>query len=342
MNTFLTSLTSLLQQVAAPAGLDVNALVEAGDARLAAQRPARLPSELADQILLLAAERMDDMIGLRAGDTWRPIDFGALGFAWLASYTLRSAFQRTARYARVLGDRTRFAVDDTAEGVKLSAECSSGNRVVAAILIDIAFSTLLSMCRQHGASDFRPVRVLLRRPEPADASPYRDLYLCPVMFGADEDALIISAAAADERRIIHHSELANTFDAMLIAQLAELDRNDLVARCKSEILDTLADGAPEAKHIAEQLHVSQRTLQRKLAERDTSFQGLVDETRRELALRLLDNPSHSVTEVTFLTGFSTPSAFARAFSRWTGLSPTDWRQRRTPRPVRPAASAQFR
>jgi AraC-like DNA-binding protein len=339
MSTFLTSLTSLLQQVAEPTGLDVHNLIRDKNARSVAERPGRLPTELADRILLQAAARMDDTIGLRAGDKWRPIDIGALGFAWLASYTLRSAFQRTARYSRVLGERTRFSVDETSDGVRLSAECESENRVVAAILIDMAFSTLLSMCRQHGAPDFRPLRVFLRRPEPADASPYLDLYRCPVVFSADADALVISVADADERRIIQHSELANTFDAMLIAQLAELDRSDIVARCKSAILETLADGAPEAKPIAELLHVSQRTLQRKLAERDTSFQNLVDETRRELALRLLDNPSNSVTEVTFLTGFSTPSAFARAFSRWTGKSPTDWRHRSTRPSARPTVAA---
>ena len=177
MSTFLTSLTSLLQQVAEPAGLDVQTLIRSKHTRSLAERPGRLPTELADRILMQAAALMDDTIGLRAGEKWRPIDFGALGFAWLASYTLRSAFLRTARYSRVLGERTRFSVSESADGVKLAAESDSENRVAAAILIDIAFSTLLSMCRQHGAPDFRPLHVPQRRLQP----PARPAEKCQVV-----------------------------------------------------------------------------------------------------------------------------------------------------------------
>jgi AraC-like DNA-binding protein len=86
--------------------------------------------------------------------------------------------------------------------------------------------------------------------------------------------------------------------------------------------------------MARQLNMSRRTLQRKLAESNTTYQKLVDDTRRDLALRFLEDPRKSITDVTFLLGFSSQSAFTRAFRRWTGMSPTQFReQRQAPAPA---------
>ena len=80
--------------------------------------------------------------------------------------------------------------------------------------------------------------------------------------------------------------------------------------------------------MAKALRMSRRTLQRKLADADLSYQRLVDDTRRDLALRYLDDPQTSVTDVTFLLGFSGQSAFTRAFKRWIGVSPSAYRSQK--------------
>jgi AraC-like DNA-binding protein len=87
----------------------------------------------------------------------------------------------------------------------------------------------------------------------------------------------------------------------------------------------MASGEMSEEAMAKALHMSRRTLQRKLAETEQSYQKLVDDTRHDLALRYLEDPQKSVTEVTFLLGFSGQSAFSRAFRRWTGISPTEYR-----------------
>jgi AraC-like DNA-binding protein len=103
----------------------------------------------------------------------------------------------------------------------------------------------------------------------------------------------------------------------------------VVSRAKAVFIEQLASGEPSGADIARRLHMSRRTLQRKLAEAETSYQQLVDDTRREIALRYIDDRKMSVTDITFLLGFSGQSAFARAFKRWTGFSPTDYRNRAT-------------
>jgi AraC-like DNA-binding protein len=87
----------------------------------------------------------------------------------------------------------------------------------------------------------------------------------------------------------------------------------------------MAAGEPTDLDIAKSLHMSRRTLQRKLAEADLTYQQLVDDTRRDLALRYIEDPARSITEITFLLGLSGQSAFTRAFRRWTGVSPTEYR-----------------
>jgi AraC-like DNA-binding protein len=90
----------------------------------------------------------------------------------------------------------------------------------------------------------------------------------------------------------------------------------------------LSSGELSEMEIAQHLHMSRRTLQRKLAEAETTYQKLIDDTRRELALSYIEDPRHSITDITFMLGFSQQSAFTRAFKRWTRLPPTDYRARR--------------
>jgi AraC-like DNA-binding protein len=115
------------------------------------------------------------------------------------------------------------------------------------------------------------------------------------------------------------------FDGMLTTELARLDKSDVVTRCKAAVLEHLPSGEASAEEAARQLHMSPRTLQRKLADADTTYQQLVDDTRRDLALRYIEDPARSLTDITFALGFSQPSAFTRAFRRWTGVSPSEYR-----------------
>ena len=96
---------------------------------------------------------------------------------------------------------------------------------------------------------------------------------------------------------------------------------------EASLLEQLSSGEVSEEEMAQQLNMSRRTLQRKLAEAETTYQQLVDATRRDLALRYIENPGQSITDITFMLGFSQQSAFTRAFRRWTGYAPTEYRVR---------------
>jgi AraC-like DNA-binding protein len=140
-----------------------------------------------------------------------------------------------------------------------------------------------------------------------------------------DDSLALDNEYADKPLPTTNLELARMFDAILADQLAELDSTDLANRCKEYLLHELTSGEPSEQKLAAAMCMSRRTLQRKLGECGLTYKELLDKTRHELALRYLDDPSNTVTDITFLLGFSEQSAFSRAFKRWSGKAPTAYR-----------------
>jgi AraC-like DNA-binding protein len=312
-------------------GIDAKVLLrEAGVDPAALRDPAaRIPSTFWDAVGARAAARIPDpAFGLRAARCWHPSNLGALGHAWLASSTLRTGLERLQRYSRVLGEKAELKITNTREGLRFVYDHRRRDPVLRAIGSDFVMSLVVDMCRMNYGASLRPVEVRLSRAKPGDIEPYRHFYGCPIHFETNEDSFLLSARVADEPLHTANRQLAGILDSILTAQLAALDKDNIPARCKSSVLEQLTSGEVSENDMARQLHMSRRTLQRKLAESNTTYQKLVDDTRRDLALRYMDDAGKSITDVTFLLGFSGQSAFTRAFKRWTGMSPTTYREQK--------------
>jgi AraC-like DNA-binding protein len=109
---------------------------------------------------------------------------------------------------------------------------------------------------------------------------------------------------------------------VILRYLAHFDRADVVTQVRIKLMELLPSGRTTAPHVAGALHLSTRSLQRKLTEHGTSLARLLEETRRELANQYVQNSRLSVGEITYLLGFSEPASFTRAFHRWYGMSPS--------------------
>ena len=208
----------------------------------------------------------------------------------------------------------------------LVVERQAPDPAINGIVVDFAVSLIMDMCRMNAGSALRPLAVGLQRSRPKDSSPYRRFFGCPVHFGAEEDTIALSHKDVDRILPSSNRQIAATMDRILVERLAGLDKSDVVTRCQAHLLEQLSSGEISEEAMANQLHMSRRTLQRRLASADLTYKQLVDDTRRDLATRHLDDPRHSITDVTFLLGFSQQSAFTRAFKRWTGLTPVEYRQ----------------
>ena len=106
---------------------------------------------------------------------------------------------------------------------------------------------------------------------------------------------------------------------------SRIEHDDIQARVREVLMHRLEKMEPSQEEVAEQLHMSPRTLQRRLGDSGTTYKEVLDKTRHALAMAYLSAPQHSVSDVTYLLGFSCDSSFTRAFRRWTGQSPSHWR-----------------
>jgi AraC-like DNA-binding protein len=331
METFLATTGRVFLRLLELHGIDADRFVrEGGHAPEVFRDPAaRLPSSAVDVAARAAAARISDpAFALRAARCWHPSDLGALGFAWLASSTLRTALQRLERYGRILGERARFSLESSDRGLRLVFEHGRKDALVGALGTDYALSIVMDMCRMNFGASLRALEVTLCREPPAHPAPWEKFFGVRVRFGAPRNSLMLARRDADAALPVSNRQIAGSLDAILAKQLGELDRSNVAARCKAAVLERMASGESVDVDIAKVLHMSRRTLQRKLAEADLTYQQLVDDTRRDLALRYIEDPAKSLTEITFLLGLSGQSAFTRAFRRWTGTSPTDYRARK--------------
>ena len=114
-------------------------------------------------------------------------------------------------------------------------------------------------------------------------------------------------------------------DQIVTDYLASLDHSDVVMRVRSELIERLPSGHLDEGDIAASINLSRRSLQRKLKQQGVSFSGLLDSSRRELGLQYVRDSRHSLNEIAYLLGFSEPGNFTRAFKRWYGKAPSQYR-----------------
>jgi AraC-like DNA-binding protein len=279
-----------------------------------------------DALMRSLAERVaDPAFGLRAGQCWHPSNLGTLGYAWLSSSTLRTGLKRVVRYWRIVIADVAVRLEEAPEGVEFVHTPPELDSIPDGIRGDIVLAIIYDMCRTNFSHAFSPKRVAFRHPAPADETPYETLFGCPVAFAADANRLLIGRAEADHPLPTGNRDLAAAHDRILVEQLARFDKGNVVARFRASLLERMTSGEFSEEDIARDLHMSRRSLQRRLAEADAGYKSLVEDTRRDMALRYLRDPAKSATDVTFLLGYSQQSAFTRAFRRWTGMSPSEYR-----------------
>src|SRR5262245_6876267 len=197
-------------QIAQQAGVDL-AKVPTPNERIAVDK--------IDAMLRVAIPLIrDPAFGLQAARCWHPAHLGVLGHAWLSSDTLRTGLERLKRYYRLVGERGVTQVDVSKRGVKVCFWANRGNPAtvpVAAVFVDIAMAVLLDMCRMNGGAALRPVAASLRRLEPEESGVYERFFGCRVRFGAEENAILLSAQDADRPLPSANRQLAAVFDKML-------------------------------------------------------------------------------------------------------------------------------
>jgi len=267
----------------------------------------------------------DPYIGLKVASCWHPSAAHALGYAWLASATLKDALERTVRYYRMMTDKEELILEESNEEFRLIIENPAVDYPTAPEDLDASFAALVYLCRMCYGESFKPLRLTMRRPELPDSAPFAEHFRAPIQYSGNEDSVWLDKAEALILLPTANAEVARASDKIVQEYLARFDRSSVAMQVRARLTEQLSSGHATQESVADTLHMSLRSLQRRLKNERTSYKGLLDDTRRELAAHYIAESHRSINEITYLLGFSEPSNFSRAFRRWTGKSPSAYR-----------------
>jgi AraC-like DNA-binding protein len=279
---------------------------------------------------LAAAEAGNETLGLSVARRIRPTTFHALSYTWLASSTLREALERAERYFAIVSDGLLVRLGAQRAGT-VALTLSPSRHGVAKLVpesMDAGAGALVMLCRMCDGPEWHPKAVRLVRPRPKAAAKFSEFFGAPIEYGARDTALVFDLESLTHPLPAANRELAIANDAVLKRLLARLVKDDIAGRVRGTLIERLPSGSVQQAEIAKALALSERSLQRKLAEAGTNYQKLLDETRRELGEAYVREGSRSITEIAYQLGFSDPANFTRAFRRWMGVAPRGLKKKR--------------
>lgn len=283
------------------------------------------------ELLERIAEATDGGIELplRAGESMRCDDYGALGLAWKTAPTLRASFERVERYWRLWTSVSQYEVRPEGENAYFILHRAGERRLGLRMSNEATLASATAISREVSSEGFRPLEVHLRHPAPATTSAHEAYFGCRVVFDSDLDALLVSAEALERRNRLGDEGITRYLLRHLDEELAQTRAESTLQELVREaVAHSLSSGVPKMAAVARRMGLSERTLQRRLSEEGLHFQKIVEEARREFAEGLLVQSDYSLAEIAFLTGFSEQSAFTRAFKRWLKQTPAAYRETR--------------
>jgi AraC-like DNA-binding protein len=312
--------------------VELEVLREAGIEDAVLTNPnARVPHALAWKLMTVSLERTGNpALGLRVGQVIEAGDWGLLAYATANCPDLRRALQYCSNHMKLLDDLCDMVLIEQSD--RAVWEFRYGViRPLPAVNDYLVSSALTGVAGLLGRRE-TPLEVRVMHPEPAHASEYRRILRAPVVFEADNNAIILPRSLLDRPIVRANPDMFVAFDKEVKRQLKDRIRSSSAsAEVQRFVTNQLGRGAIGIKVTAKQLHMSPATLKRRLSDEGTTHSRVVDDVRKEFALRYLADRHLPIAEVALRLGFSGASAFGKAFRRWQGVNPIAYRNRKKSR-----------
>lgn len=326
--TTLSTWASAIARTLEGAGLaPAEAFEKAGlDIRLARDPNARYPVSGMTRLWQTAVDMTGNpAIGLIVAEQVQPASLHALGLSVLASETLHDALQRIARYSRIVSNAAEVGILPGENLVRVELRIPDHGVGLAHEAFDAFIGHMVKMGRMLTQRDVSPVAIDFVRPAPDDITPYEAFFRCQLNFGMPGYCIHFNPEYLYEPLPSANPALAQLNDQVIVDYLARFEKGRISDQVRSLLIQRLPSGEPPQDDIARALNLSTRSLQRRLADEGMSYKQLLDSTRRELACGYLKKHDISLGEITYLLGFSDQSNFTRAFKRWLGQAPGEYR-----------------
>ena len=270
-------------------------------------------------------ETEDESFGLVAAEQLQPQVLQGLGLAWLASDTIHDGLRRLVRFGKLMSSGADLSLQEDGELVHFQINGLPTTDDYVYAVQDYSVGVILRMCRLTLGEFIAPVQVELARPLPVDPTRWEYMLAAKISFDAPATRITWYRADIEDPLVTGDPALARVNDEQSQSYLDSFLAQSVSQTVVRKIIERLPDGPPNQQRIAVDMNVSHRTLQRKLKEEGASFADLLKDTRLQLARKYLQQANRSVVETAYLLGFSEPSTFSRAFKRWTGQAPAEYR-----------------
>ncbi len=267
----------------------------------------------------------DPAIGLLLGTETKTERFHLTGIAALASESLGAAVDQMARYKQLTCPEEILQKKDDDEW-SIQFRWLLAEELEPPVLIECAFSWMLSIARHGTGTRLSPLRVEFLQPR-AHAKTIERHFGCRVVCGAPKNAIVFRTSDAQQRFVTLNAELLAVLAPQFEEELKrDADDENFVERVRLAVQQHLTGRRPNIEDIAGALHISARTLQRRLQDEGSSFQRVLGEARRHLARHYLNNSTLELNEAAYLLGYEDGNSFVRAFRSWEGVPPARWRE----------------
>jgi AraC-like DNA-binding protein len=319
-------------------GSNFTKLEELGVSVDAVLRRAGLPQAFADQprVLLSTKELFalwravaevsaNPAIGLLLGTENRIERFHPNSLAALSSANFGAAVDQMARYKQLTCPEEITQEKDDEEW-SIQFRWLLADEVEPLVLIECCFAWVLSIARHGTGTRMSPLRVEFVQPR-AHIKTIERHFGCSIVCGVSRNAIVFRAADAQRSFVTRNAELLAMLAPQFEEELKQANKDEnFVERVRTAIQQKLTGRRPTIEDIAGALHVSSRTLQRRLQDEGSSFQRVLDEARHHLARHYLNNSVLELNEAAYLLGYEDGNSFVRAFRTWEGVPPARWRE----------------
>ncbi|ADJ61540.1 AraC family transcriptional regulator [Herbaspirillum seropedicae] len=321
--------TGLLEFIQSEGGDPERILGAAGaDCNAIEQPTARLSLDIYCNAMEQAARQtQNEHFGLRFGQQFMPAGLGMLGYLGLTSPTVGEALRNMGAMFHHHQQRSHLGLTQ-ADGLayveyRITDPLITQRRQDAELSIGMFFNVL----RQALGQQWSPLEIRFEHGALHGKEEHEHIFGAPIQFSQGTNAIVLRGSdlnapmpGADAHL---HSLMRNNLRQLgLIAATEET----LVDKVRAVIRLRLDDSEPTLDEIASALGMANWTLQRRLRTAGLTYQELLLEVRKDMALEYLKDPDLQISELAFLLGYSEISAFSRAFQRWHGMSPTEWRR----------------
>jgi AraC-like DNA-binding protein len=293
--------------------------VKAPDTRLAIEMYLHIQDSAAKYV-------NDPYFGLHMGEFAEAGSWSILGYMMMNCRNLGEAFEKSGRYSRIIGNLIEARAELKFNRVKVIFFTPPHAPKMSRHCFEAAFSSSMRMMRSLTGVQIDPLEVTFIYPEPASRSEYERVFQCPVRFGQQDNSFTLDLSVVNIPIQMPNPGLLEYFEKYAQDFLAEMDRNAEHTRAVTKIiLSKLDDEALSINKVAREMAVSVRTLQKRLEDEGAAFSDLHKDIRQRLAKKYL-RENYTVEQITYLLGFSEPSVFRKAFKKWSGVTPREYRE----------------